>query len=381
MAQPPAPPPCPRCGRQAGPGSGAFCPWCGRYLSALDWVATPPDPAALPDSLRPRPPDAAPGRYTGPPRYRSVPRWGLPVGPWRMPAVSFDGDPAGPSTALDRVRWLAGQLVPVLWVVVVMSLVAAAAEVWRYALLLESRSDALSPVAVAWSDAMVWFGGWSSVAAVIAAGLLTISWSLWSYRAAADRAGTRPWRSRRRIIAGWLVPGWNLAAPGSLLAETEHAALGLPADRRPAPSREILVWWVLWAACVLLAGLALVGRFRTGTQALADGVVVHAWADAVAAVAAYRTIRVVRWITGLLEPEPRGPRELLVRTGPVAGAPTPDAPAAGTPLAARTRPAARNLLAARNRLAARPSQSDPVPERAVSDPAPDPAPDPDRRPG
>lgn len=282
-------------------------------------MATPPDPAVLPDSLRPRGPEPAPGRYTGPPRYRSVPRWGLPVGPWRPPA-----GPADPPGPLDRVRWLAGQLIPVLWVVVVMSAVAAAAEIWRYALLLESRSDALSPGVVAWSDAMVWFGGWSAVAAVIAAGVLMISWSLWSCRAAAEQAGLRPWRSRRRIVAGWVVPGWNLTAPGSLLAETEHAALGLPADRRPTPSREILVWWVLWGVCVLLAALAFLGRFRSGTQALADGVVLHAWADAFAAVTAYRTIRVVRWITGLLEPGPRGPREILVRPGP-------GAPAASTP--------------------------------------------------
>ncbi|GEC27829.1 MULTISPECIES: DUF4328 domain-containing protein [Pseudonocardia] len=309
-------------------------------------MATPPDPAALPDSLRPRRPEPAPDRYAGPPRYRSVPRWGLPVGPWRMPPGPDDG----PAAPVDRVRWLAGQLVPVLWVVVVMSLIAAAAETWRYTLLLQSRSDALSPVAVAWSDAMVWFGGWSSVAAVIAAGVLTISWSRWSYQAAAERAGTRPWRSRRSIVAGWLVPGWNLAAPGSLLAETEHTALGLPADRRPSPSRELMVWWVMWVACVLLAALALIGRFRTGTQALADGVVVHAWADVGAAVAAYRTIRVVRWITGLLEPEPRGPRELLVRAGPAGEPPTSPAP---------DRPEPQPQL-----------------DRAEPDPAPDPAPRP-----
>ena len=72
-----------------------------------------------------------------------------------------------------------------------------------------------------------------SVVATIAAGVLMISWSLWTYRAAADRAGTRAWRSRRWVVAGWVVPGWNLVAPGSLLAETEHAALDLPPERRP----------------------------------------------------------------------------------------------------------------------------------------------------
>ncbi|MBP2364717.1 DUF4328 domain-containing protein [Pseudonocardia parietis] len=321
-------PPCPRCGRQAAPGSGVFCPWCGRYLAAMEWVATPPE------TTRPRPAAVPAQRYTGPPRYRSVPRWGLPVGPWRAPSDAGDG----PVPPLERARWLAGQLIPVLWVTVVVSAVAAVAEVWRYGLLLASRSDALSPVAVGWSDAMVWFGGWSSIAAVIAAGVLTISWSLWAYRAAADRSGTRPWRSRRRVVAGWLVPGWNLVAPGSLLAETEHAALELPVHRRPSPSRGLLVWWALWGASVLLAALALVWRFRSGTQALADGVVLHAWAGLLAAVTAYRTIRLVRWITALLEPDPRSPRELLVR--PAAGGVTAASPTAKPPAPATTAPEA-----------------------------------------
>lgn len=294
-------PPCPRCGRTAPPGGGAFCPWCGRYLAALDWVATTPGgPAAEPAARR--------DRYTGPPRYRTVPRWGLPVGPWRIAPVPGEG----PLRPVDRARALAAQLVPVLWVVVVVSGIAAVAEVWRYVLLLFSRSDALSPEAVGVSDALVWFGGWSSVVATIAAGVLMISWSLWTYRAAADRAGTRAWRSRRWVVAGWVVPGWNLVAPGSLLAETEHTALDLPPERRPSPSRELLVWWALWAACLVLGAVVLVWRFRTGTQALADGVVLHAWADVLAAVTAWRTIRVVRMLTALLATRPQGPRQLLV---------------------------------------------------------------------
>lgn len=281
-----------------------------------------PDGAAAPARER-----ARPTAYTGPPRYRSVPGWGLPVGPWRRPQQ----DDEGPAP-YDRSRWLAGQLIPVLWVTVVVSAVAAVAEAWRYGLLLVSRSDALSPVAVGWSDALVWFGGWSSVAAVLAAGVLTISWSLWAYRAAADRSGARAWRSRRSIVAGWLVPGWNLAAPGSLLAETEHAALELAPNRRPSPSRELRVWWALWIASVVLGVVALMWRFRSGTQALADGVVLHAWADLLAAVTAYRTIRVVRWISGLLEPDPQAPRELLVRAAPggATGA-SPTAEPAGDP--------------------------------------------------
>ena len=327
-------PPCPRCGRQAPSGIGPFCPWCGRYLAALEWVASPPDPGTVPESVRA--PSAPPRarRYPGPPRYRTPPRWGLPVGPWRYPPGPQDG----PVPVLERVRGLSAQLVPVLWVTLGACALAAVAEVWRYGLLLASRADALSASAVGWSDALVWFGGWASVAATLASGVLLVQWSLWASRAAADRAGTRPARSRRTVVLGWLVPGWNLVAPGSLLAETEHAALELPAGRTPRPSRELLVWWALWGVCVALAAVTLLWRLRSGTQALADGVVLHAWLDVLAAVTAWRTVRVVRRISGLLEPSPQGRRELLVRpsqaTGPAragsrpAAAPVTDPPGA-----------------------------------------------------
>lgn len=279
-------------------------------MAALDWVATPPDPAGLPDAVRPRPAPAPARRYSGPPRYRRVPRWGLPVGPWRPPS-----GPGGPPQALDRVHALVGQLVPVLWVTLGTCALAAAAEIWRYGLLLASRTDALPASAVGLSDALVWFGGWSSVAGTLASGYLIVQWSLWAGRAAAERSETRPSRTRWTVVLGWVVPGWNLTAPGSLLAEIEHAALELPPGRAPRPSRELLVWWVLWAACVVLAAVTLLWRLLSGTQALADGVVLHAWLNVLGAVTAWWTVRVVRRITGLLEPSARAPRELLVRAG------------------------------------------------------------------
>ncbi|MFP5021115.1 DUF4328 domain-containing protein [Pseudonocardia phyllosphaerae] len=317
MSVPPAPPPCPRCGRSAPPGTGPFCPWCGRYLAALDWVATPPDPATLPASVRPRAAAPRRARYAGPPHYRRIPRWGLPVGPWRAPEPD-----AGAAAPAERARSLGAQLGPVLWVAAGSAVVAALAEIWRYGLLLASRTDALSATAVGWSDALVRFGGWASLVATIAVAVLLVPWSLAASRAAARRSGTRPSRSRAVVVAGWLVPGWNLVAPGSLLAETEHAALGLPPAQRPRPSRTLLVWWALWGACVVLAAVTLLWSLRGGTQAMADGVVLHAWLDVLAAVTAWWTRRVVRWITGLLEPGPRGPRELLV--GPGAGPARPE---------------------------------------------------------
>ncbi|MEK6443497.1 hypothetical protein [Pseudonocardia sp. T1-2H] len=67
-------PACSRCGRTAPPGAGPFCPYCGRYLAALVWVAETPPSARRPVRTSPRPP------YGGPPRYAFVPRWGFPRG-------------------------------------------------------------------------------------------------------------------------------------------------------------------------------------------------------------------------------------------------------------------------------------------------------------
>lgn len=309
-------PSCPRCGRPARPGSGPFCSYCGRYLAALEWVALPPDPAGLPAAARAQPARPAPARYEGPPRYRDIPRWGLPPGPWRP--GSADGPPPTP---LQQARASASQLLPVLLVTAAMAAVGAVGEVWRYVLLLFSRTEALSPTAVGWSDSLVWLGGWASVVCVVASGVLLIGWTRYAVRAAAERSGTRPSRSMRMLVAGWLVPGLNLAVPGAVLAEIEHSALGLPADRRPRPSTELRVWWALWGAGVVLAAVTALWSLRTGTQALADGVVLHAWLDALAVATALLTRRVVGRLTRLLEPSSGGRRELLVAARPDAPAP------------------------------------------------------------
>lgn len=306
------PPPCPRCGRTAPAGAGPFCPWCGRYLASLEWVAVPPAPDSLPPAARPRPAPAARAEYRGPPRYRDVPRWGLPPGPWRS-----GGADGHVPTSLQRARAIASQLLPLLLVTAAFAAVAAVAEVWRYVLLLFSRTEALSPVAVGWSDSLVLFGGLASVACAVACGVLMILWTRYAAHAAAERSGTRAPRSGRMIVAGWLVPGLNLAVPGAVLSEIEHSALGLPPGRRPSPSVELRVWWVVWGAGVVLTVVTALWSLRTGTQALADGVVLHAWLDLLAVATALLTRRMVARLTGLLEPSTGEQRELLVtaRTG------------------------------------------------------------------
>jgi hypothetical protein len=192
--------------------------------------------------------------------------------------------------------------------------------VWRYVLLLASREGALSAGAVAASDALVASAGTVAPVLTVVSGGMLVLWSLRAYQAAAERVGVRPARSARWIVVGWLVPGLNLSVPGSVLAEIEHAALRRSPGERPRPSKSLLVWWALWAASVVLAAVVLLWSLRTGVQALADGVVLHAVLDVLAAVTAVVTARLVLLLTRLLAPAPSRRREVLVRVSPPLGA-------------------------------------------------------------
>ncbi len=277
--------------------------YCGRFLAPAKWVASPPGgrQAAV----------TRPGRrYSGPPRYGQTPRWGFRPGPWNWPQPESTvpgGDPAAAATALTKT------LLPLLWTVLVLAALAAGAETWRYVLLLSSRSDALPAGAVAASDALTLGAGIVAPIAAAGAGVLLVMWSVRASVAAAQRAGLRPSRSPREIVLGWLVPGLNLTVPGSVLAEIEHGLLGRPAAQRPRPSRLLVLWWLLWAVSVVLAVITLGWTFREGVQARADGVVLHALLDLVAAASAGVTAVVVRRLTTLLRVVEKPHRMLLVR--------------------------------------------------------------------
>ncbi len=313
---PARPPACSRCGRVAPPGSGPFCPYCGRYLAALAWVAEPP-----PDG-KPRPPVRPRFRYTGPPRYREVPRWGFPPLPWR-------GEPEAERVpALERAARIAHPLDVLLRVTAGVAVVAALAEILRYVLLVLSRADALPAGLVAFSDAAVAFGGWASLAGLVGSGVLMVLWTLRAREAAAERTGTVPARPAAAVVAGWVVPGLNLSLPGSLLAEIEHAGLDRPPAERPRPSRLLLVWWGLWGAGVVLGVVVFLWSFRGGVQAMADGVLLHAVLDLLAAATALVTVRVLRYLTALLEPARPVRRETLVAVRPPGPAEDEAAPGA-----------------------------------------------------
>lgn len=301
---------CRQCGHTGLP-AGPYCPACGRHRAAapLQWVATPP-PSARP----PAPPRPVRGPYRGAPFYRWIPRWGFPAAPWTDP----DGTAAEPPSALQVARSLAGTVVPLLWATAVIALVAAGAEIWRYALLLRSRTEALAPAAVAASDALVAAAGIVAPVLAAVAGLAMILWTVRASRAAAERAGVEPARSPRAVVLGWIVPGLNLAVPGTVLAEIEHAVLDRPADVRPRPSRLLLAWWITWAVGGVLALVTLCWLFLPGVQARADGVVLHALVDLLAAASAGLLATLVTSLTRLLGPFHAARRELLVGVGTAA---------------------------------------------------------------
>ena len=167
---------------------------------------------------------------------------------------------------------------------------------------IQAAIDALPAGQLRLSDALVVTGGVVAALACGLAALVSLLWVLRAYAAAAELAGVRPSRSPAVVVAGWLVPVANLLIPGSTLAEIEHAALGRPAARRPTPSVLLMAWWASWVAGVLLAWLTIAWSFQDSTQAQADGVLLHAAADVVAAVVAILTAIVVRSLTRLLQP-------------------------------------------------------------------------------
>src|SRR4051812_31768120 len=192
--------------------------------------------------------------------------------------------PASPrdSVAAEKMRGLAGVAVPLLGLTALLVVVTAGAEAWRYALLLDSRFDAVSAGPLHVSDALVVTGGVVSLLSSLLAGAVTVGWLVHASAAAAQAAEVTRTRRSWQLVAGVLLPGVNLVLPGAALAELEHAALGADPTRRPRPSPLILGWWAAWTAGLLMAGITLLWSLREGVQARADGVLLHVATDLLA---------------------------------------------------------------------------------------------------
>jgi Domain of unknown function (DUF4328) len=206
------------------------------------------------------------------------------------------------ASAEEQMRGLASLAVPLLGLTALLVVVTGAGEAWRYALLLDSRFDAVPAGPLRVSDALVVIGGVVSVLASVLAGAVTLGWLVHASTTAAKTAAVTPARRGWQLVLGVLVPGLNLVVPGAVLAELEHAALGRDPSRRPRPSRLVLGWWVVWATGLVLAGTTLLWNLREGVQARADGVLLHVATDLVAGVVAITTIVVVKRLTRLLSP-------------------------------------------------------------------------------
>jgi hypothetical protein len=252
--------------------------------------------------------------YLGPPAYRANPRWGFPALAWRWPTAvpgtqSIDGAPV----TVERVRAVGGHATAMMLALAGLSLMAAAGEIWRYVLLLQSRGGALSDTVVATSDAVVTIGAVLAVAFAALAASVTIWWLQLARHAAAEAAEQTPSRRDWQVVAYLLVPGVNLAMAGVLLTELEHQVLRRPADERPRPTRAAAIWWVAWVVSGLLFAATVVWRFRSGVQSQADGVVLSALTDLAAATVAVLTAITVRRLSTLLAPlDPRKLRRLRV---------------------------------------------------------------------
>ncbi|MGV9296923.1 DUF4328 domain-containing protein [Amycolatopsis sp. NPDC003676] len=287
-----------------------------KRAAKLRWVASPP-PSAV---RRRRAVPATP--YSGPPSYPVPPRWGFPNLTWRRP-TNVPGTASGEVRPIDRIPVLARSLTTILWTFAVLAVIAAVAEIWRYALLVESRDSALNTSVVGFSDAFVMLAGLlTTIFSLLPAGL-SVWWLLVARQAAADEAGEAPPRPVWQVLVSVLVPIVNLPLALSVVSELEHAVLRRPRDARPKPSRLVLGWWGTWLANWVLLVVTIIWRIRPGVQAMADSVLLVALTDLAAAALAIVTALVIRRFSHLLMPiAPERLRDLRVLK--IEGAPEPE---------------------------------------------------------
>jgi hypothetical protein len=203
---------------------------------------------------------------------------------------------------VDRVRSVGGHASAMMWVLAGLAVASAGGEVWRYVLLLRSRTGALSSGVVTASDVLVGITAILTLAFALLTAVVLLWWLHLARHAAADLVAQRPARSDWQVLVYLLVPGVNLAMAGVILAELEHQVLRRPADERPEPTRQVKIWWAAWVASSLLFLGTVLWRFRDSAQARADGVVLSALTDLAAAGMAVLTALMIRRLVMLLAP-------------------------------------------------------------------------------
>jgi hypothetical protein len=223
---------------------------------------------------------------------------------------------------VERVRTVAGHAAAMMWALGALAVLAAGGEIWRYILLMQSRTGALSSSLVSASDAMLTIAALLALTFGLVAAGVTLWWLHLARHAAADLAEQRPPRPDWQVLVYLLIPAVNLAMAGVILSELEHQVLHRSADEPPNPTKPVKIWWATWVGAGLLFGATVIWRFRASAQAQADGVILSAVTDLAAAAVAVLTALTIRRLATLLAPiNPTTVRYLRVLR--VDGAPEP----------------------------------------------------------
>lgn len=193
--------------------------------------------------------------------------------------------PSPSAPALRRASWPAAALGLV-------ALLAAAAEAWRFALLLRGRDEVLDGGLVQRSDAAVAATSVAALALGVLTAVLAVPALVKAHAEAAARRGRAPSRPGAAVLARLVVPGWNLYGAGQIVAEID-GTLAAPASSppasspsaRPRPSGITIAWWLAWVANGVLVALVLARGFGGSVQAIADTVELHVAVDLSAAAA------------------------------------------------------------------------------------------------
>lgn len=292
---------CSRCGRtqphdrQPPVSQWPYCVYCASPLDLVRWVALPPPGLGPAPRVR-----RVTAPYGGPPRYGLVhPEWGFPpIARLRVDDVADPVTARRPAVPAPMLRRRCTAAISLALAATLGALAAAAAESWRFALLLRGRTEVLPASLVGSSDAAVAI---ASLAAAIVSALALLAGAgavAACYRAAAERAGLRPARSPGDIMARFLVPGWNLYGAGQIVVEVIRLVFRpVRGIGRPAPRwvrRVVAGCWLAWAGSGVLAAVLVVlaivpampWSVTYGNQTAANLVEAHVLLDVVAAVAA-----------------------------------------------------------------------------------------------
>ena len=217
------------------------------------------------------------------------------------------------SQADEQMCGLAALAVPLLGLTAMLTLVTGGAEAWRYALLLDSRFDAVPAGPLHAGDALVVTGGVVSLLSAFLAGAVTLGWVVHASTAAARYSAVAPTRRRWQLVLGVPDAGAESGGAGRGARRAGTCRAGPGYGPPTAPFGLVIGWWVVWATGLVLAGTALLWNLRQGVQARADGVLLHVVTDLVGGVLAVTTIVVVQRLTRLLSPTKlAGARRMVV---------------------------------------------------------------------